>query len=188
MKPGWPDLLVDKRLQRVTGSTSLCVSSVLDSGVTEASLWRKNKRGKQPRSIFCKWAGGSKIKSAATVSSSDRNEHIVLELVSNAALGFALSLEGPRGLGVHRPFLRDFYLLSSVFVFFLILHPLTGRWWRLSKVSIFFILSFGLYVFTHILKKNNFGLMTNNFANKRQHTNSKSSFIPAGNLWNKSGY
>lgn len=61
----------------------------------EASLSKKNT----PQAHFLQVGGGSKIKSAVTVCSLDRDEHIVLELVSNADWDLLLAWNDPAGRG-----------------------------------------------------------------------------------------
>lgn len=62
-------------------------------GGTAASLSKK----KHPRAHLLQVGGGSKIKSAVTVCSLDRGEHIVLELVSNTDWDLVLTWRDPAG-------------------------------------------------------------------------------------------
>lgn len=54
---------------------------------------------KTPQAHFSQVGGGSKIKSAVTVYSLDRGEHIVLELVSNTGWDLILTRKDPAGQG-----------------------------------------------------------------------------------------
>lgn len=84
-------------------------------GGTETSLSKK----KQPKPRLLLGGGGSKIKSAVTVCSLDRNERVVLELVSDTHWDLLLDRERPCGLGCIG--LRvELYLLR---IFFIRLYP-----------------------------------------------------------------
>lgn len=97
MKPGWPDL--HKRLQR-SHRKYLHVDFLGTWHWRHGGLWGSKKT---PQAHLLEVGGGSKIKSAVTVCSLDRGEHIVPELVSSADLDFAFGLERPCRSGVHWP-------------------------------------------------------------------------------------
>lgn len=112
MKPGWPDLLVPEHLQGSHRQEFLG----LDTGGTKASVSREKK---PPRVHPSHVGGGSKIKSAVTICSSDRSEHITLELVSISDWDLLVARTDPAGRGCSGLFV-GFYLLSFLFIYFTI--------------------------------------------------------------------
>ena len=95
MKPGWPDL--HKRLQW-SHRKYFHVDFLGTWHWRHGDLWGSKKT---PQAHLLEVGGGSKIKSAVTVCSLDRGEHIVPELVSSADLDFGL--ERPCRSGVRWP-------------------------------------------------------------------------------------
>lgn len=91
----------------------------LDIGGTEVSLSLN----------LLQVGGGSKIKSAVTVCSLDRGEHILLELVSDTAWDLLLAWKDPAGQGCSGLHV-GFYLLNSYFC-----NPSSFTWYVLSNLS-----------------------------------------------------